>query len=189
MLIMTFPDPPFPLTQSTKFEVGDTFGINTSVDEDDNFYESDHNFIEVHDFDVTLEGRLYVDAKVAVTASLDLVENISMDPFDILHASSSGSPPSPSPECHNLSLVEYHVMLEGKEVDCIKSLVTFRGYDPSLDPYNLYLGNMPAKILFTIAFNHSMNFSKACDKFRRALTIISQFIFKCFYLYPSELHA
>jgi len=80
-------------------------------------------------------------------------------------------------------------MLEGNKIYCMDSLGTFRGYDPSFDPYSLYLGNMPAKILFTIAFNHSTDFSKACDKFRRALSIISQFIFKCFYLHPSELHA
>ena len=122
-------------------------------------------------------------------AGLDVVDNISPDPLDTFHASSTCSLSSLPLELYNLSLVAGHNMLEGNEIDCMESLGTFRGYDPSLDPYNLYLGNMPAKILFTIAFNHSMNFSKACDKFRRALTIISQFIFKCFYLYPSELHA
>ena len=39
-LIMTFSDPPFPLAQSTEFEVGEILGINTSVDEDDTCYES-----------------------------------------------------------------------------------------------------------------------------------------------------
>jgi len=76
MLIMTFSDTPFPLTQSPEFEVGETLGINISVDEDDTYYESNHAFIEVHDFDVTLEGRLYVDAEVTVTTSPYVVENI-----------------------------------------------------------------------------------------------------------------
>jgi len=53
---MTFSDPPFPLAQLTEFEVGETLGINTSVDEDDTYYKSNHAFIEVHDFHVTLEG-------------------------------------------------------------------------------------------------------------------------------------
>ena len=101
----------------------------------------------------------------------------------------SSSPSSSSPECHNLSLVEYHVMLQGKEVDCIESLRTFRGYDPSLDPYSLYIGNMPVKILFSITFNHSTDFLKACDKFKRALTIVLEFIFKCSYSHSSELYA
>jgi len=121
----------------TEFEVGETLGITTSVDEDGTCYESDHAFIEVHNFDATLEGQLYVDVEVTITTSLDLVESISPDPIDTLHASPSGSPPSPSPACSNLSLIEYHVTLEGKKVDCIESLGTFRGYDSFLDPYSL----------------------------------------------------
>ena len=69
--------------------------------------------------------------------------------------------------------------------DCAKSLGTFRGSDPSLDPYSLYLGND----ILTIAFDYSTNFSKAFDKFRRALTVIFAFLFKFSYLHPSELHA
>ena len=45
------------------------------------------------------------------------------------------------------------------------------------------------KIILTTAFNFFTDFSKAFDKFRRALTIISAFLFKCSYLHPSELHA
>jgi len=88
-----------------------------------------------------------------------------------------------------MSLVACHDMLEENEIDCMDSLGTFRGYDPSLNPYSLFLGNLPGKILFTIAFNHCTDLSKACEKFRRALTIILQFMFKFFYLHPSELHA
>jgi len=36
---MTLPDAPLPLAQSTEFEVGETFSVNTSVDEDDICYE------------------------------------------------------------------------------------------------------------------------------------------------------
>ena len=73
----------------------------------------------MHDFDVTLEGRLYVDAEVIVTTSPNVVENISPDPLDTFHASPSYSLPSPSPECHNLSLVACHDVLEGAEIDCM----------------------------------------------------------------------
>jgi len=69
------------------------------------------------------------------------------------------------------------------------SLGTFRGYDPSFDPYSSYLGSMPVKIMLTTKFNFFTDFSKAFDKFRRALTIISAFLLKYSYLHPSELHA
>jgi len=48
---------------------------------------------------------------------------------------------------------------------------------------------MPTKITLTTAFDFFTDFSKAFDKFRRAFTIISVFLFKCSYLHLSELHA
>ena len=41
----------------------------------------------------------------------------------------------------------------------------------------------------TATFDFSTDFSKAIDKFRRALTVISRFMFKCSYSHLSELHA
>jgi len=80
-------------------------------------------------------------------------------------------------------------MLKGDLFDCVDSLGAFRGYDPSHDPYSLYLGSIPMKIMLTTAFHFFTNFSKAFDKFRRALNIIFALLFKCFYLHPSELYA
>ena len=48
---------------------------------------------------------------------------------------------------------------------------------------------MPGKIIFSIAFNHSTDFSKASDKFRRALTITPIFMLGCSYLHSSKLQA
>jgi len=48
----------------------------------------------------------------------------------------------------------------------------FEGYNPSLDPFHDYLVDMPRKIIWTTFFDHSFDFSKACDTFMRALTII-----------------
>ena len=73
--------------------------------------------------------------------------------------------------------------------DCMESLGTFRGYDPSLDPYSLYLECMPLKTMFVTAFTCFTDFSKAFDKFKRALTIISAFLFRCSYSPTSEFHA
>ena len=80
-------------------------------------------------------------------------------------------------------------MLEENEVDYVEFLGTFRGYDPSLDSYGLYLVNIVAKIMGTIVFDHSHNFPKAFDKLRSAFTIISRFMFKCSHLHSFELDA
>jgi len=187
--IMIFFDPTLPLTQSTKFEVGETFSIDASVDEDDTCYKVDNSFIERHDFNATLVGRSHTNVVVTVPSCLDLVDSISPDHLDAFHASTSCSLPYLPPWCYNISYADYHDKFKENVFDCVESLGTFRGYDPSLDPYSLYLGNIPGKILFTIAFNHYTDFSNACDKFRRALTIILRFMFKCTYSHPYELHA
>jgi len=69
------------------------------------------------------------------------------------------------------------------------SLGTFRGYDPSLDPYSLYLESMPLKTMFVTTFTSFTDFSMAFDKFMRALVIIPAFLFKCSYLHSYEFHA
>jgi len=85
--------------------------------------------------------------------------------------------------------VDFHDMLQGDVFDCRDSLDAFRGYNLSFDPYHLYLESVPLKIIFITAFHSFIDFSKAFDKFKRALTIISAFLFKCFYSHTSELHA
>ena len=80
-------------------------------------------------------------------------------------------------------------MPQGDVSDCMESLGTFRGYDPSLDPYSLYLECMPLKTMFVTAFTCFTDFSKAFDKFMEALVIIPTFLFKCSYLHSSEFHA
>ena len=83
---MTLPDLPLPLAQSTKFAVGETCTVNASVDEDDICYDSDNVFIKVHDFDATLAGRSYVDVVITVPTSYVMVDDVSPDPLDTLHA-------------------------------------------------------------------------------------------------------
>ena len=48
---------------------------------------------------------------------------------------------------------------------------------------------MPLKTMSVTAFTSFTDFSKAFDKFMRALVIISAYLFKCSYLYTSEFHA
>ena len=61
-LIMTVPDPPMSLAQlmEYEYEVCETFGVSTSVGEDDTCYESNNIFIDVYDFNATLTRRSYV---------------------------------------------------------------------------------------------------------------------------------
>jgi len=89
-----------------------------------------------------------VNAKVIVPTSPDLADHTPLDHLDTFKSFSSCSLPYPCPECCNMSLVEYHDMLEGTKVECVESLGTFRGYDPSLDTYSLYLAKCLQK-LFT----------------------------------------
>jgi len=95
----------------------------------------DNVFVEVHDSHATPAGRSCGDVVVTVLAGPHVVDNISPDPLDTFHASSSCSLPSLSTEHYNLSLVACHHRLEGNEIDCMDSLCSFGGYDPSLDPY------------------------------------------------------
>ena len=94
---MTFLDTPSPFAKLTEFEVGETFGISTSVDEDDTCSESGDVFIEEHDLDATLVGRSDVDVVATIPTSPGLVDNISPDLVAPFHVFCSGSLPSPSP--------------------------------------------------------------------------------------------
>jgi len=164
------------------------FGVGASLDVDAICCESGDVFIEVHDFHETPTGTSCVNVVAAGSASSDLVNNISPNPLDTLHAFSSCSRPFLSLEDHNVSFVDHHDILEGNVVDYLESLGTFREYDPSLYPYNLYLETMPMKMMLTTIFDYSADFS-AFDKFTRALTAIPQFMFRCCYSHPSKLHA
>ena len=84
----------------------------------------------MYDFHETPTGTSYVDVVVAGPTSPDFIDNISLNSLNTFHASSSCSQPSHSPECFDILLIDPHVILDGNEVDCCKSLGTFRGYDP-----------------------------------------------------------
>ena len=145
--------------------------------------------IEVHDFDATIAGMSYVDVVPNVPTSSVMVDNASPVPPDTSHASLLCSLPSPSPESHPMPFANFHDMLQGEMLDCMDSLGTFRGYDPFLDPYGVYLKSQPLKIMFVTASNSFTDFSKAFAKFVRALVLMYAFLFKCFYLHTSEFHA
>jgi len=80
---------------------------------------------------------------------------------------------------------EFNVL--GGNVDDYLSLCYFRGYDPSINPYCICLGDLTRKITSTIFFNHSYDFSKAIDKVRRTLILFGVILVIAFYLVFSKL--
>lgn len=82
----------------------------------------------------------------------------------------------------------FHTLKENI-LDVIWSLGTFGGYDPSLDPFHAHLVDLPRKIMWTTFFNHSFDFSKAFDKFKRVLDIIDTIVLVFSYLHAYELCA
>jgi len=87
-----------------------------------------------------------------------------------------------------LIAINYHDVLKGKVYDCIRSLGTFKGYDPPFDPLYDYLVDMPKKIFWTTFFDHSFYFSKAYDTIMRALTVIDVSFSVFSYIHHSWMH-
>jgi len=96
-----------------------------------------------------------MDVEVVGPTSPDVIAHISPDHIDMVHVSSLPSLPSPLLECHSLTAIDNHDILKGKVSDCIRSLGTFEGYSPSLDPFRDYLVDMPRKIICTTIFDRS----------------------------------
>ena len=64
-------------------------------------YELDNVFIKVHNFDSTPGGISYGDVMVNVLTGPNVVDNITPDPLNTFHASSSCSLPPFSPKRYN----------------------------------------------------------------------------------------
>ena len=129
-------DPP-PTTLS--FVAPSSFSV--SVDEDDMSYELGDMSYELGDVSTQVPDCLAtplvsscVGVVVVASTSPDFIAYVSPDRVDILPVSPLPSLPSPSLECHNFPATDYHDVLKGNVSDCIESLVTFRGYNSSLDP-------------------------------------------------------
>lgn len=119
---------------------------------------------------------------------LELVEYVSPNPLDLMSASLTSSPSSPSSKHKFLRPFKSFVIndpnedlghvnhlldiLKGNALDAIRSIGHFGVYNPSLDLFHVYLVGLPRKIKCTIFFDHSFDFSEAYNKFMKALTII-----------------
>ena len=71
--------------------------------------------------------------------------------------------------------------------DNFLSLCCFRGFNASLDPYYMYLEDLPRKITWTTFFNPSYDFSKAFDKVKRILILFGVILVITSYLVFSKL--
>ena len=130
-----------------------------------------------------------MDVVVVEPTTLDVIAHISSDHVDMPYVSRLPSLPSNSAECHDLIAIDYHDALKGKVSDCIRSLGTFKGYNPSLDLFHDYLLDMPRKILWTTLFDHSSDFLKAYDTIMRVLTVIDVSFPVFSYIHHSWMHA
>jgi len=129
---MTFLDTSSPLAQLKEFMVGETFGVSASVDKDDIWFELGDVFIEEYDLHETPIGTSCVDVVVAGPPNPNFVDNISPNPLDTFPASSSCSPPSPSPSiviCYLLILMPY---LRGMRLTVLSPQVPLGGTIPPL---------------------------------------------------------
>ena len=70
-----------------------------------------------------------------------------------------------------------------------ESLGDIRGYTSSFDPHCAYLEDVPRKIMWSTFFDHTFDFFKAFDKFKRALTIFVMILLVFSYSHHFEMHA
>jgi len=130
-----------------------------------------------------------VGVVVVELATSDATAYVFPDHVDIPHVSPLPSLPSPSLKCHSLIAIDYHDVLKGRVSNCIRSLGTFKGYNPPFDPFHDYLVDRPRKIIWTTFFGHSLDFSRAYDTIMRALTVIDVSFPVFSYIHHSWMHA
>ena len=75
----------------------------------------------------------------------------------------------------------------GGNVHNFVSLGYFRGCEPSIDPYCVYLKDLPRKITWSTCFNPFYDFSIGFDKVKRILILFGVILVIASYLLFSEL--
>jgi len=198
---LTLPDSSFPLAQCTGLEVGEPFGFIAKFGVANVCFKSEDILDKVHDLEkTTLEGSRDVFMHEE-SPNLGFDDIILSNRLDHSHASPMCSPPSIFLEysldvpidnsmiCDtndNLGYVDKMFSMLGGNVDDYASLGYFRGYDLSIDPYCLCLGDLPKKITWAI-LNPSYDFSKAIDKVKRMLNVFGTILVITSYLLFSKL--
>jgi len=172
-------------------EASEPFDVVAKFSTVDECFESKDILDEVHDLvEIPLEGSCDV-FKHEKSPSLGCQGDL-LNPLDHSHASPLCSQPSPSLEYYidvpsGNRMICGAVMDLGHEnmfsmlvwnVDDYVFLGCFRGYDPFIGTYCVCLEDLPKKVMLTIFFNPSYDFSEAFDKIRRILMVIGV-IFGC----------
>jgi len=75
----------------------------------------------------------------------------------------------------------------GANLDNFVSLGSVRGYDPFTYPYYVCLEDLPKKVMWTMLFNPSHDFSKAIDMVKRTLNVFGGVFIIASYLLFSKL--
>ena len=163
--------------------------FSVSAEEDDLCCELGNVSTQVPDFHETPLESSCVEVVVVESTTPDFIAHVSLDHIEMLLVFPLASLPSPSLECPNLSVIDYHDVHKGKVSDCIRSLGTFEGYDPPFDPFHNHLVDIPRKIVWATFFDHSFDFSKAYDTIMKALIVIDVSFPVFSYIHHSRMHA
>ena len=134
--------------------------------------------------------------------SLCLHDIVLPNPLDHSHVSTMCSQPFISPEYSLDGPIDDHKIFDSNvdlghkdndfnvlsgNVDDYLSLGYLRGYDHSIDPYYIYLEDLPRKIMWSTFFNPSYDFSKAIYKVKRILVVFGVIFVVSSYLSFSKL--
>ena len=134
--------------------------------------------------------------------SLGFDDSVIPNPLDHSHVSPMYLRPSHYPKCDIVEPIDNSMICNanidlgcddkmfnilGGNIDNFLSLGYFSGYNASLDPYCMCLGDLPKKIMWSTIFNPSYDFSIAIDKVKRILVVFGVILVIASYLLFSEL--
>ena len=149
-----------------------------------------------------LEGRVMCLCIRSLIALVLVMVYIIPNPLDYFHISPMSSQLSASPKyfidtpTENPMILDSNIdlgcednmfsMLGGIAIN-FGSLGCFSGFNASLDPYCMCLGDLPTKITWTTVFNPLYDFSIAIDKVKRIPILCGVVFIIAFYLLFSKL--
>jgi len=139
---LTLRGSPLRLAQCTGLEMSEPYKGDVTVLEDDFPTRLKEPILVESHLEEAPFDELYDDSLVVgATASFDHIDPICTEPLESTPISSPVLPSDPS------HLHAFH-----------ESLGDIRGYNPFLDPYCVYLEDLPRKVIWNTSFNHAFDF-------------------------------
>jgi len=184
-VILILPGSSLPLAQWTGLEVGEPFGVIAGLKVIDVCFDSKDTVDEVYDLvKIPLEGfcDLFMHENFpSLGFNIILPNPLNHSYVFPMCSQSSSSPryyiymPIDNPMIFDANVVlgcEGNMFdMLGGNVDEYVFLGYLRVYDPSIDPYYVFLGDLPRKVIFTIFFNSFYDFCMGFNEVKRILII------------------